>query len=38
MAAYGAYLEVYVFKGKIHQITLTYGDRVESILIQDEKE
>lgn len=38
MAALGSYLEVYIFKGMIHQITLTYGDRVESILIQDETE
>lgn len=38
MAALGAYLEVYIFKGMIHQITLTYGDRIESTLIENEKE
>lgn len=38
MAALGAYLELYIFKGVIHQITLTYGDRIESVLIQNETE
>lgn len=38
MAALGAYLEVYIFKGMIHQITLTYGNQIESILMQNETE
>lgn len=38
MAELVAYLDVYILKGMVHQITLTYGDRVESILIHDETE
>lgn len=38
MAALGAYLEVYMYKDVIHQITLTYGDRIENALIQNETE
>ena len=35
MVALGAYLELYIFKGMMHQIALTYGNRIESILMQN---